>query len=134
VLYIIGLLTGPAEATLAGIGIGMLQDIGSASFLGLTGLTRGLAGLGSGLIGTRVLDRSSPLIVVFLALFSLVEGMLVSVFLQVTYGEMPFFSLLFSRSLPQALYTSILCLVLLRLVDRRGILPLLKRQDLGKEL
>ncbi len=133
-LYIIGLLTGPAEATLAGIGIGLLQDIGSASFLGFTGLTRGLVGLGSGLIGARVLDRSSPLIVVFLALFILIEGMLISLFLQVTYGEVPFFSLLFYRHIPQALYTSILCLFLLRFVNKRGILSLLKRRETGKEL
>ena len=60
VLFIIGLLTGPAEAALAGMGIGLLQDIGSASLLGFSGFTRGLVGLGAGLLGTRVLDIASP--------------------------------------------------------------------------
>jgi rod shape-determining protein MreD len=132
-VFIIGLLTGPAEATVAGIGIGLLQDIGSASLLGFTGLTHGLVGLGAGLIGTRVLDRSNPFIVIFLALFSVLEGIAISIFLQVTCGDVPFFTLLFSRFIPQAAYTGVLCLILLRIVDRRGVLPLLKRQDIGKE-
>ena len=133
-LFIIGLLTGPAEATVAGIGIGLLQDIGSASFLGFTGLTRGLVGLGAGLIGTRVLDRSNPFIVLVLVLFSVIEGILISFFLQVTYGEVPFFALLFSRFIPQAVYTGLLCLILLRVVNHRGVLPMLKRQEIGKEI
>ena len=71
VIYIIGLLTGPGEAALAGIGIGLVQDIGSASFIGLNGFTRGLIGLFAGLFGKRVLDISSPSNFILLAAFSL---------------------------------------------------------------
>lgn len=134
VLFIIGLLAGPVEATFAGVGIGLLQDIGSASFLGFSGLTRGIVGLASGLIGTRLLDRTSPFIILFLAALSLVEGALIALFLQTTYGEVPFFTLLFRRFLPQAFATSILCLLLLRLTDKRAVLPHIMRRDLGKEL
>jgi len=134
VLFIIGLLTGPLEATLVGMGIGLMQDIGSASLLGFSGLTRGLVGLAAGLLGTRELDISSPMIVLFLAVFSLCEGLLISIFLQTTYGAIPFCSLLTGRLIPQAIYTSALCFVLLRVVNQRNIIRLLKRRDIRKEL
>ncbi len=133
-LFIIGLLTSPVEAALAGIGIGLVQDISSASLIGFSGLTRGLAGLAAGLLGSRVLDISSPAIVVFLAALSLAEGILISLFLQVTYGAMPFFSLLAGRLLPQAIYTGVLGLVALRLISGKNVVPLLKRRDIQTEL
>ncbi len=72
-IYIIGLLTGPAEAALAGIGMGLVQDIAGASLLGLTGFSRGLVGLAAGFLGRRVLDIASPSNIVFLSAFSLAE-------------------------------------------------------------
>jgi rod shape-determining protein MreD len=133
VLFIIGLVTGPTEAALAGIAIGLVQDIGSASLIGFSGMTRGLEGLAAGLLGSRVLDFSSPVIVLFLAAFSLAEGILVFLFMQITYGDVPFLSMLVGRILPQALYTSILGLLLLQLIGKKNILPLLMRRDFQKE-
>jgi rod shape-determining protein MreD len=134
VLFVIGLLTGPAEAAAAGMGIGLLQDIASASLIGFSGLTRGLVGLAAGLLGTRVIDSSSPAVVPFLALFSLAEGVLIMSFLQATDGAVPFFSLVIGRLLPQAIYTSLLGLLVLRLASRKKVLPMLKRHDIEKEL
>jgi rod shape-determining protein MreD len=134
VLFVIGLLTTPAEAAIAGMGIGLLQDIASASLIGFSGLTRGLVGLAAGLLGKRVIDSSSPAVVPFLALFSLAEGVLISSFLQVTEGAVPFISMIAGRLLPQAIYTSLLGLLVLRLVNRKNVLPLLRRRDLQKEL
>ncbi len=134
VLFIIGLLTGPVEAALAGMSIGLIQDIGSASLLGFSGLTRGLVGLGAGLLGSRVLDISNPVIVLFLAVFSLIEGLLISVFLQATYGAVPFVTMVTGRLIPQAIYTSLLCVLLLRFANKRNVLRLLKRRDIQKEL
>ncbi len=134
VLFVIGLLTSPAEATLAGIGIGLAQDIGSASLIGFSGFTRGLTGLAAGILGTRVLDIGSPAIVFFLVIFSFAEGVLIALFLQVTYGDVPFLSLLGTRFLPQALYTGVLGLMVLRVVNKRGVVAMLKRRDLQKEL
>ena len=133
VLFIIGLLTGPAEATLAGIGIGLVQDIGSAGLIGFSGFTRGLAGLAAGFLGTRVLDIGNPAIVLFLAVVSLAEGIMISIFLQTTYGDVPFFSMLAGRLLPQALYTSLLGLLALRLISRKNVRETLKRRDHQKE-
>ena len=134
ILFVIGLLTGPAEAAAAGMGIGLLQDIASASLIGFSGLTRGLVGLGAGLLGKRVIDSSSPSVVPFLAVFSLAEGLLISSFLQVTDGAVPFFSMITGRLFPQAIYTSLLGFLVLRLVNRKNVLPMLRRRELQKEL
>jgi rod shape-determining protein MreD len=134
VLFIIGLLTGPVEAALVGVGMGLMMDIASASFLGLSGLMRGVFGLSAGLVGKGVLDISSPFVVLFLAGFSMAEGFLIALFMQATYGDVPLFTLFVHRMLPQALYTSLFCLGLLWfLVSRRGILPMLMRRNLQKE-
>jgi len=133
ILYIIGLLTSPSEAALAGMAIGLLQDIGSASLIGFTGMTRGLEGLAAGLLGSRVLDISSPAIVLFLVVFSLAEGLLVAFFLQVIYGAVPFLAMMGGRVLPQALYTGVLGYFLLQLVGRKNVLPALLRRDFQKE-
>jgi rod shape-determining protein MreD len=133
ILFIVGLLTGPAEAALFGICLGLIQDIGSAGLLGLSGFTRGLAGLSAGLLGARVLDIGSPAIVVFLSLISLGEGVLISLFLQATTGDVPFFALLAGRHIPQALSTSLLGFVLLRAVNKKGVLAPLLRRRLQKE-
>jgi len=75
VLYCIGLMTGPVEAALAGIAIGLLQDLGSASLIGFSGLTRGIMGLAVGFLGRRVLDIQSPSNLVFLLVFCLAEAL-----------------------------------------------------------
>jgi cell shape-determining protein MreD len=134
ILFIIGLLTGPAEAALAGMGIGLVQDIGSVSLFGFSGLTRGLVGLAAGLLGSRVLDISNPMIILVLAVCSLGEGLLISLFLQTTYGAVPFCSMIGGRLIPQAIYTSVLFFLLLRLARQQNILRLLKRRDIRKEL
>jgi rod shape-determining protein MreD len=133
-LYIIGLITSPREATLFGIGTGLLLDIGSASFLGLMGISRGLVGLCASLLGTRVLDISSPSNGLFLAAFCLVEGICIALFLQLFYGAVPFFSLVAGNILPKAIYTGLLGVLLLQLIARKNVLPVLKRRAVQKEL
>lgn len=133
-VFMIGLLTGPVEAALAGIGIGLLQDIASASLLGLSGLSRGAVGLAAGLLGTKVLNVSSPAVVLFLAGFSLLEGILFTLYWQMTSGATPVLQLIFAHFLPQAVYTGVLGFVLLRFIGRRDVIPLLKRHDIQKEL
>ncbi|MCK9419899.1 MAG: rod shape-determining protein MreD [Nitrospirae bacterium] len=132
-LYIIGLLTGPSEAALAGMAIGLAQDIGSASFIGFSGLTRGLIGFSAGLLGRRVLDLTSRSNSIFVAAFSLLEGIFIAFFLQMFYGSVPFFSLLAGRILPQALYTGLLGAVVLKLIVRKDVISVLVRRDVQKE-
>lgn len=133
-VYIIGLLTGPAEAALFGMSIGLIQDIGSASFIGLSALTRGLIGFSAGQLGRRVLDLTSPSNSIFLAVFSILEGMCIALFLQLFTGSVPFFALAIDRILPQALYSGVLGAVLLQLLGNKGVIPALVRRDVQKEL
>ena len=132
-IYIIGLLTGPTEASLAGMGIGLVQDIGSASLIGMNGFTRGLIGLGAGFLGKRVLDIASPSNVIFLAAFSLMEGIVISMFMQIFYGTVPFFSMFFTGMVPQALYTGLLGTLMLRFISNKNVATQLMRRSLQKE-
>lgn len=132
-LYCIGLLTGPVEAALAGMFLGIVQDLGSASFIGLSGLSRGLVGLFAGILGRHVLDLTSPSNIVFIAAFSLAEAVFIALFLEVFQGSVPFFRLFFSHMIPAALYTGVLGFILLRIVSWRGMQAILKRRSLQKE-
>ncbi|MHB8845121.1 MAG: hypothetical protein ACYC7L_10295 [Nitrospirota bacterium] len=133
VLYCIGLMTGPVEAAFAGIAIGLVQDIGSASLIGFSGLTRGIVGLAIGFLGRRVLDIQSPSNIIFLVAFSLAEALLAAVFLDITYGTVPLAALFFGRMVPRAVTTAIAGYVILRLVTGRQALAWVKRRELQKE-
>ena len=132
-LYVIGMLTGPLEATLVGMALGLLQDVSTASMIGLMGFTRGLVGLGAGLLGQRVLDVTSPSTMIFLACFSLAEGLFLSLLLQLFYGAVPIANLLFSRLLPQAVYTGLLGFFLLQPLRKRTVISALKRHTIQRE-
>ena len=132
-LFFIGLLTGPLETALAGMAVGLLQDVSAASMIGLMGFTRGLAGLGAGLLGRRMFDLTSPSTVFFLTAFSLAEGIFISVLLQLFYGTIPFGNLLFTRLVPQALYTGLLGYVLLQFLGNRKVVLALKRRVIQGE-
>ncbi|HWR73619.1 MAG TPA: hypothetical protein VN604_10650 [Nitrospirota bacterium] len=132
-LYCIGLLTGPVEAALAGMLLGVVQDISSASFIGFSGFLRGFIGLAAGVLGRHVLDISSPSNILFIALFSLVESVFIALFLEVFQGSVPFFSMLFTRMIPGAIITGVFGYLLLSLVSRKGVLPALKRRALLQE-
>jgi rod shape-determining protein MreD len=133
VVYAIGLLTGPREALLAGTAVGLLLDIGSVSLIGFSGLTHGVVGFCTGLLGRRVLDVQSSSNVVFLALFSVAQYLLAAVFLDMTYGSFPVLSQFFRRMVPQALVTTAAGYFLLRYATRRPVLAWLRRRELEKD-
>jgi cell shape-determining protein MreD len=133
VVYAIGLLTGPGEATLAGTAVGLLLDIGSASLLGFSGLTYGISGFFSGLLGRRVLDVQSAPNVVFLALFSIAQSLFAVFFLEMTYGSMPVFSQFVRRIVPQAVVTTAAGYFLLQFTTRRPVLAWIRRRELEKD-
>jgi rod shape-determining protein MreD len=133
-LYLIGLLTGPGEAALAGIGIGLLLDLGSASLIGFSGLTYGIVGLCAGLLGRRVLDVQSRSNVFFLAVTSMIQSLLAAFFLEMTYGSFPLLSQFFRRMVPQAVVTAIAGFLILRYATRREVLAWIRRRELQREL
>jgi rod shape-determining protein MreD len=134
VLYCIGLLSGPVEGAFAGIAIGLMQDIGSASLFGFSGLTRGIVGLAVGFLSRHVLDIQSPSNIIFLVVLSIAEALLAAVFLDITYGMVPIAGLFVSRMVPRALTTALAGYVILRLVTGRQVLSWVLRRELQKEL
>jgi rod shape-determining protein MreD len=132
-VYIIGLLTSPREAAFAGVAVGLLQDINSASYLGLMGFLQGLIGLFAGFLGKRVLNVASMSNITFLGAFSLIESILLAVFIQIVYGSVPFFSMLLGSMLPRAFYTGLLGMLLLRLIAKKGVITALTRRTLARE-
>jgi rod shape-determining protein MreD len=133
VAYVIGLLTSPREAAFAGIAVGLLQDINAASYLGLMGFTQGLVGLFAGFLGKRVLNVSSMSNIAFLAAFSLMESIFLAVFIEIMYGSVPFFSMVFGNMLPRAFYTGLFGVVLLQLITTKGVITMLTRRSLQRE-
>jgi cell shape-determining protein MreD len=132
-LYGIGLLTGPGEATLIGMALGLVQDLGSAGLIGFSGFTRGAIGFFSGVLGRHVLDLASPSNILFITAFSVAESIFIALFLEVFRGAVPFFGMLFTHMLPVAFYTGVLGYLMLRLVSRKGVLAALLRRSLQKE-
>ncbi|MEK6743085.1 MAG: hypothetical protein AABZ15_05730 [Nitrospirota bacterium] len=133
VLYCVGLLTGPIEGALAGIAIGLLQDVGSASLLGFSGFTRGLAGLVTGLLGRRVLDIQSPSNIIFLFVISLADSLFSALFLEITYGSVPVVGLFFGRAILRAATTALTGYAILRLITGKHVLSWIRRRELQKE-
>lgn len=133
-LYAIGLVTGPVEGALAGVALGLLLDVSSASFIGLSGLSLGTLGLFAGFLGKRVLDIGSPSNIVFIAAFSLAQSLMITLFLETAYGNVPFWSLFLRRMAPGAVSTAIIGYLLLRYTARRDVLRLILRRELRKEL
>ena len=133
VLYCVGLLTGPIEGALAGIAIGLTQDLGSASLIGFSGFTRGLVGLFTGLLGRRVLDIQSPSNIIFLFVISLVDSLFSALFLEITYGSVPVFGLFFGRAILRAATTAVTGYGILRLMTGKNVLAWIRRRELQKE-
>jgi rod shape-determining protein MreD len=134
VLYCIGLLTGPVEAAFAGIALGLLQDLGSGSLIGFSGLTLGIIGLFIGFLGRRVLDIQSPSNSIFIGLFGIAGSVLAALFLELTYGSVPLLGLFLVRMVPRAVTTALAGYGILRLVTDKHVLALIRRRELQKEL
>lgn len=133
VLYCVGLLSGPIEGSLAGIAIGLLQDVGSASLIGFSGFTRGFVGLFTGLLGRRVLDIQSPSNIIFLFVISLVDSLFSALFLEITYGSVPVFGLFFGRAILRAATTACTGYGILWLITGKNVLAWIRRRELQKE-
>lgn len=134
VLYAIGLLTEPIEGALAGIAVGLLQDISSAGLIGFSGISRGLTGMAAGFLGSRILDIQSPSNIIFLLVFSIADSIFAVFFLETIFGSFPIALLFFQRIIPQALVTALAGYALLRFATRRKVLAWMRRRELQKEI
>ena len=124
-IYIIGLLTGPVEAALAGMALGLVQDIGSASLIGAHAASPAACRPrrpGSSAEGCSTSPARRTCI--FLAAFSLAEGHLHRVLHADVLRSGPLLrACCFTRLVPQALYTGLLgYFLLLRLMNRKNVM------------
>lgn len=134
IVYAIGLLTSPREGLFAGVAVGIVQDIHAGGYLGLTGFTRGVIGLMSGMLGRRVLNVANMTNAIFLTVFSLAEGVIIAIFMQIYHGDVPFFGIFFGKLLPRAVYTGLLGAILMRRANDRNIRALIMRKGVGQEV
>ncbi len=133
VVYAIGLLTGPAEGAVVGMGAGLLQDIGSDGLLGVLGITRGVIGLLAGVLGRRVIAVDSPALSLLLSFCGLLEGLVCTLFLQTSAGSLPLGDITLERLLPRAVLTGLVGWGLLAIVARRRVRTALMRPSLLRE-
>ena len=133
-VYTIGILTGPREGALAGLAVGLVQDIGSTSFLGLTSVSRGVVGLLAGLLGRKVLNVASMSNIIFLMAFSMLEDIGIVLFLGAVHGPVPFLTMLVHRMLPQALLSGVLGALILRYISRGRRVEFLLRRGMEREV
>lgn len=133
-VYMIGLLTGPRDGAFFGMGLGLLHDIHAGGILGLTGFTRGLIGLMAGVLGRHVLNVASMANVLFITGFGLAEGVIIAVFMETYYGDVPFNNLFFGRLLPGSLYAGVVGAVIIRLLARRHLIERLIRKGIEREV
>ena len=115
----IGFYRGEAQGLLVGLSIGFVQDLASADQLWLNMLTKGFAGLISGIIG-RHLVRTTPLAFLFLMLsVSSTAGLLFLFVGRPTSAEGDILSLVRSALLPQAAYDAVAGAILCWLAAKR---------------
>ena len=123
------------EAALAGMALGLVQDIGSASLLGMNAFTGGICrSRAPDFLGRSVLDIASPSNIIFLSAFSLTEGIAVSLFMQMFYGNVPL-----PRHVHHATAASGACLPACSalsccsFMSRKKVMTMLMRRSLLKE-
>ena len=120
-LVILALAAGTGPGTMGGFVLGLVQDLYNPSLLGLHALCKSLLGFGLGSLRGRLVFGMPAVegIMIALAVFSQeVIFLLVGSYL----GDSPFFAPLVTQSLPIALYSGLMGIVIMRLVELLGLL------------
>jgi len=126
VVYL-GWLRGPIVGTAGGFGVGLLQDLDAPGPLGLNALSKSLVGFLVAKAGFRVHRSNTGVRFAFFFIAMLLHD--VVYFAVTTSGDLTRFLLqMLTVALPSALYTTIVVLLIVSLVER-----LSKRLFLGDE-
>ncbi|MBU8870509.1 MAG: rod shape-determining protein MreD [Gemmatimonadales bacterium] len=120
-LVILALAAGPRPATVGGFLIGLVQDLSSPSSLGLQAFCKCTLGYGLGSLRGRLV-YGMPVVEFFMLVLAVLAHDLVFLLIQARFGPESFLGTFFLRSAPVALYTGIVGLPILRLVEFLGIL------------
>ncbi|MFQ5454844.1 MAG: rod shape-determining protein MreD [Nitrospirota bacterium] len=107
IVYCIGMFYGEVEGIVIGFYLGVILDIFSGgfwyNFLGKT-----LIGLLSGLLGKSILNLKLYFNISMIFLFSLIEGVLVYLMLEMLEKDINFFETLKGIIIPQSIYNGVI--------------------------
>ena len=107
-VYLIGFLQGEWKGGLLGVFCGVILDSFSPGKFGMNIFIKGALGILAGFLGRALLETRALFHFGMLFFFSIIQGILIYLFLQVT-GEPVFFAEVFGKIiLPQALYDGVL--------------------------
>jgi len=107
-VYLIGFLHGEWKGGVMGILCGMILDSFSPGKIGMNIFIKGLLGFIAGVLGRAILETRALFHFGMLFFFSIVQGILIYLFLQVGGESVIFGDVFFRVILPQALYDGIL--------------------------
>ncbi len=120
-LVILALAAGPTAATTGGFLIGLIQDLSNPSLLGLHALCKCTLGYGLGSLRGRLV-YGMPVVEFAVLVLAVLAHDLVFLMVQDRFVTEHFLGTFFLRSAPVALYTGIVGLPILRLVEFLGIM------------
>ena len=120
-LVILALAAGPVPATTGGFLIGLVQDLSNPSLLGLHAFCKCTLGFGLGSLRGRLI-YGLPIVEVVVLVLSVLAHDLVFLLVQNRFGTEASLAPFFLQSLPVALYTGLVGLPLLRMVEFMGLL------------
>ena len=121
ILFVVftGLISGSMAGLLAGAGVGLLLDLLSGQYIGLSVLSMAVAGFATPLVCTHFYYKQKYIVPLVSVLFATVaEGFLYCLFSKFTSLSLPVFSTLWYFFLPRALYNMALTPLLYWLVYR----------------
>jgi rod shape-determining protein MreD len=120
-LVILALAAGPMPATAGGFLIGLVQDLSNPSLLGLHAFCKCTLGYGLGFLRGRLI-YGVPIVQVVVLVLAVLAHDFVFLLVQNRFGTESSLAPFFLQAVPVALYTGVVGLPVLRLVEFLGIL------------
>jgi len=120
-LVLLALAAGPMPATVAGFGVGLVQDLSNPSLLGLNALCKSLLGYGLGRLRGRLV-YGLPVVEGLVVVLSVLLHDIVFLMVQSRLSDDAFLTPLLGQSLPVAVYTGLIGVPIIRFAAMVGVL------------
>ena len=120
-LVILALAAGAGPGSLGGFVLGLIQGLHHPPLLGLHALCKSLLGFGLGTLRGHLVFGMPAVEGVMIALAVLGQE-LIFLLVASNLGDSPFFAPLVTQSFPRALYSGLMGIIILRLVEFLGLL------------
>ncbi len=120
-LVLLALAAGPTPATVAGFGVGLVQDLSNPSLLGLNALCKSLLGYGLGRLRGRLV-YGLPVVEGLVVVLSVLLHDIVFLLVQSRLSDDAFLTPLLGQSLPVAVYTGLIGVPIIRFAAMVGVL------------